>query len=64
MLGFPTTVPPEIKETVKIFLGYIDANWTNLQEDLKQLYWPHDKPKNTMSTLDRLVKDAGARHGP
>ena len=48
----------QIKETVKILPGYIASNWTTLQSDVKKLYWPKDKPKNTMAALDKLIKEA------
>jgi len=29
-----------------------------LQNDLRKLYWPQNKPGNTMSALDGIVKEA------
>src|SRR5437667_11003933 len=55
---FPNYCTPEIKETVKILPGYIASNWTTLQSDVKKLYWPKDKPENTMAALDKLIKEA------
>ena len=55
---FPNYCTPEIKETVKLLPGYIASNWATLQSDVKKLYWPKDKPKNTMAALDKLIKEA------
>jgi len=55
---FPNYCTPEIKDTVKILPGYITTDWALLQSDVKRLYWPHDKPRNTMAALDKLVKEA------
>ena len=55
---FPFYCIPDIKETVKLLSGYIANDWDVLQNEVKQLYWPHDKPKNTMAALDKLVKEA------
>src|SRR5204862_4456175 len=55
---FPNYCTPEIKETVKILPGYIATNWITLQSDVKKLYWPQDKPKNTIAALDKLLKQA------
>ena len=53
---FPDYWIPPIKD--KILPGYLAADWATLQVDLRKLYWPHDKPKNTMSALKAVVKQA------
>ena len=55
---FPNYCTREIKETVKLLPGYIAKNWATLQSDVKKLYWSQDKPKNTMATLNKLIKEA------
>jgi len=55
---FPFYCTSEIKETVKLLPGYIAEDWVALQTEVKQLYWPHEKPKNMMAALDKLVKEA------
>ena len=55
---FPNYCIPTIKDTVKILPGYLAKDWVMLQNDLRKLYWPQDKPKNTMSALDAVVKEA------
>jgi len=55
---FPNYCIPTIKDTVKILPGYLAKDWVMLQNDLRKLYWPQDKPKNTMSALDSVVKEA------
>ena len=55
---FPNYCVRAIKDTIKLLPGYIAEDWAVLQTDVKKLYWPHDKPKNTMTALAELVKEA------
>ena len=55
---FPNYCVRAIKDTIKLLPGYIAEDWDVLQTDVKKLYWPHDKPKNTMTALAELVKEA------
>ena len=55
---FPNYCIPMIKNTVKLLSGYIAVNWADLQADCKKFYWPQNKPKNTMSALNAVVKEA------
>lgn len=57
---FPYYCTTKIKDTVKLLPGYLAPNWTTLQSDVKKLYWPQDKPRNTMAALDKLIKDASS----
>src|SRR5271169_4351129 len=55
---FPNYCTLAIKEVVKLLPGYVTTNWDTLQSDLKNLYWQHDKPKNTYEALIKLVQEA------
>ena len=47
-----------IKDPVKLIPWFIAEDWAILQTEVKRLYWPRDKPKNTMAALGKLVKEA------
>ena len=47
-----------IGDNVKLLAGYVSENWTTFTSGLKDLYWQHDKPKNTTAELNKLIKDA------
>jgi hypothetical protein len=49
---FPNYCARGMKNTSKLLPGYIAGDWDVLQTDVKKLYWPHDKLKNTMTALD------------
>ena len=53
---------PAIKDVVKFLPGYMSdpPDWTVLQNDLKELYWQFDKPKNTTTALYQLIHDSQA----
>src|SRR5436190_11310594 len=55
---FPNYCTPAIKDLVKLLPGYGTHDWTALQMNLKEIYWQHDKPKDTYEALIKLVKEA------
>ena len=38
--------------------GYKDKNWATLQSELKDLFWQHDKQKDTAESLNKLIQDS------
>jgi hypothetical protein len=54
----PNYCTPIIKDIVKLLEGYASHDWTVLQKELKELYWQNDTPKNSTTTLYKLIKDA------
>jgi len=55
---FPKYCTATIKDLVKLLPGYTATNWTTLQMNVKEMYWQHDKLKNTQEALIKLVKEA------
>jgi hypothetical protein len=53
---FPNYCIPDVKDVVKLLPGYIARDWTQMQTDVKQLYWQHDKPRNTIAALNDLIR--------
>jgi len=49
---------PKTKDIVELFEGYLDNDWDKLQDELKAMFWQHDKQKNTPATLNQLIHDA------
>ena len=56
----PAYCDKDIGDNVKLLAGYVSENWTTFTSGLKDLYWQHDKPKNTTAELNKLIKDAPA----
>ena len=56
----PNYCIPAIKDLVKLLPGYLASDWGTLQTNLKDIYWQHDKPKNTHEALIKLVKEASS----
>jgi len=55
---FPNYCTSDIKDIVKLLPGYISHDWTQLQADVKNLYWQLDRLKNTMAALNELIRSA------
>jgi hypothetical protein len=43
---------------IELLPGYLASNWTQLQTELKNIYWPHDTQRDTPVVLNQLIKDA------
>src|SRR5436190_11917941 len=56
----PRYCSKDIGEAVQMLQGYINEDWTILQQELKQLFWRTDPPKNTTGALLNLISDAKA----
>jgi hypothetical protein len=56
----PTYCDKDIGDNVRLLRGYASEDWATLCAGLKDLYWQHDKPKNTTFALNKLIKDAPA----
>jgi len=54
----PSYCDKDIGDNVKLLAGYVTENWPTFRSDLIELYWQHDKPKNTTAELNKLIKDA------
>ena len=54
----PDYCTPETKDTIELLSGYKDKNWTTLQSELKELFWQHDKQKDTTESLNKLIQDS------
>ena len=57
-LHLPSYCEKTLRNVVKDLLGYIARDWSVLQNDLKALFWQHDTPTNTPSTLHEIVNEA------
>jgi hypothetical protein len=49
---------PEVKEVVELLPGYDEKDWAVLEKELKNMYWQYDEERDTMATLNKLVKNA------
>ena len=47
----------ETKDTIELLFGYKDSNWTTLQSELKSLFWQHDKQKDIIESLNKLIQN-------
>ena len=54
----PAYCDKDIGDNIKLLPGYVSENWATFCSGLKDLYWQHDKPKNTTAELNKLIKDA------
>ena len=54
----PFYCAPAVKEVVELLDGYLEKNWTKLENDLKEQYWQNDTQKNTPAALNQLIRDA------
>ena len=54
----PFYCAPGVKEVVELLDGYLEENWTKLENDLKGQYWQNDTQKNTPAALNQLLRDA------
>jgi len=54
----PDYCTPKTKDVVELFEGYLNNDWDKLQDELKALFWQHDKQKNTPASLNQLIRDA------
>jgi hypothetical protein len=48
----------ETKDTIELLSGYKTRSWMTLQTELKNLFWQHDKQKDTTEVLKKLTHDA------
>ena len=48
----------DIGEAIQMLQGYVNEDWTVLQQELKQLFWRTDPPKETTAALFKLIGDA------
>ena len=48
------------KEVIELLPGYKDKDWTKLQAELKNIFWPHDTQRDTPVVLNQLIKDASS----
>src|SRR5216117_4201034 len=44
----------DIGEAIQMLQGYVNEDWTVLQQELKQLFWRTDPPKETTAALLKL----------
>jgi Protein of unknown function (DUF4100) len=56
----PDYCTPETKDTIELLSGYKSKNWTTLQSELKDLFWQHDKQKDTTESLNKLIQDSAS----
>jgi hypothetical protein len=56
VLLFPRYCTPEIKDIVMLLPGYESRDWDLLQTELKRFYWQTNNPKNTLATLNSLIR--------
>jgi hypothetical protein len=49
-----------IKDAVMNLQGCVNGDWKLFQEELKQLFWETDPPKNTMTELVKVINNAKA----
>jgi hypothetical protein len=56
----PDYCTPETKDTIELLSGYKNKNWTTLQSELKDLFWQHDKQKDTTESLNKLIQDSSS----
>src|SRR5208282_964788 len=54
----PFYCEPAVKEVVELLDGYLEGDWTKLENDLKGQYWQNDTQKNTPAALNQLLRDA------
>jgi hypothetical protein len=57
-LHLPLYCKKGLRNVVKDLGGYINRDWSVLQNDLKALFWQHDTPMNTPSALHEVVNEA------
>lgn len=48
----------ETQEIIEILEGYTTSNWDKLQTELKELFWQYDKQRDSIISLNQLIKDA------
>jgi hypothetical protein len=56
----PQYCDERIKESVKDLQGCVNGDWKLFQEELKELFWETDPPKNTITELVTVINDAKA----
>ena len=54
----PDYCTSKTKDVIKLFEEYINNDWEKLQDELKALFWQHDKQKNTPAALNQLIREA------
>ena len=54
----PSYCDKDIGDNIKLLDGFATENWVTFCSSLKDLYWQHDKPKNTTAELNKLIKDS------
>jgi hypothetical protein len=56
----PLYCDKKIGDDIKRLDGFVTEDWATFRSSIIGLYWQHDKPKNTMAELNRLIQGSSA----